>query len=200
MDKDRKPSLQESVQTEDLSDREGGFDISTPTPPSRYHSTLMNLWIPLAAVIADIIAMEIAFLGSYFVRFYGPVVKWIPVTKGQPRFSLYVMSSLVAILVLFLVFNRLGYYKWHFTRRIGEVGLRVAKGISLGMIILLAGTFFYRDESYSRLVVGLIWVLSIFVVWGERLILHSVLRKLFRKGIGARRVALVGEGHTADLL
>jgi exopolysaccharide biosynthesis polyprenyl glycosylphosphotransferase len=166
----------------------------------KHHERVTNLWIPLVAVMADMIALEIAFLGSYALRFYGPVVSWIPITKGLPRFSIYVTCSIVALLVWYLVFNRLGFYRWQWTRRIGEVGQKVVTGVSLGMIILLAGIFFYRGVSYSRLVVAIIWVSAIIMVWGERLILHSILRKLFRRGIGARRVAMIGKGTTADIL
>lgn len=178
-------------------------DMTRETPgglPVRQHRRIASLWIPLASVLADMIALEAAFLGSYAIRFYGPVAGWVPITKGLPKFSIYFVCSLVALLVWFLVFNRLGYYRWHFTRRISEVGWRVMKGVSLGMIILLAGIFFYRAVSYSRLVVMLIWATAIVVVWVERLILHSVMRKLFRRGIGARRVAIMGYGATADML
>jgi len=169
-------------------------------PYRKHHERVTNLWIPLVAVLADIIVLEIAFLGSYALRFYGPVVAWIPITKGLPRFSIYLTCSLVALLVWYLVFQRLGFYRWQWTRRIGEVGQKVITGVSLGMIVLLAGIFFYRGVSFSRLVVGIIWVLAIVMVWGERLILHSILRKLFRSGIGARRVAIMGKGVTADIL
>ena len=165
-----------------------------------HHSRITNLWIPFAAVVADMLALEIAFLGSYGIRFYGPVAHWVPITKGLPKFSIYFVCSVVALLVWFLVFNRLGYYRWHFTRRVSEIGWRVIKGVSLGMIILLAGIFFYRAVSYSRLVVMMIWIFSIIMVWGERLILHSMMRKLFRRGIGARRAAIMGYGATAEML
>ncbi len=167
---------------------------------SRNHKRITNLWIPLAAVLADLIALEIAFLGSYVFRFFGPLADWVPITKGLPKFSIYFVCSLVALLVWFLVFNRLGYYRWHWTRRIFEIGQRVFKGVSLGMIILLAGIFFIRAVSYSRLVVGLVWISAIVMVFGERVILHSILRKLFRKGKGGRRVAIFGRGISAEML
>lgn len=167
---------------------------------SRNHKRITTLWIPLLAVLADLIALEIAFIGSYVFRFYGPLAKWVPITKGLPKFSIYFMCSLVALLVWFLVFSRLGYYRWHWTRRISEIWQRVFNGVSLGMIILLAGIFFIRAVSYSRLVVGLVWASAIVMVFAERFLLHSILRKMFRRGKGGRRVAIFGQGLSADML
>ncbi len=67
--------------------------------------------IPLLAVVSDAVAIEGAFLLSYWLRFFSPLTSTFEVTLGIPPLATYVNSSLVFIPVWLFVFQSRGLYR-----------------------------------------------------------------------------------------
>jgi len=141
-----------------------------------------ELWIPLVQLSADAAAVMGAFLFSYWLRFASPLAGIVPVTKGFPGLGMYAVGSLAAFAVWAFVFRALGMYGPN--RNVGAVDefVLVFKGVSLGMLILTAATFFYRGFSYSRLVFVLIWAAAVLFCFVERLLLMKYEVRLHMKG------------------
>jgi exopolysaccharide biosynthesis polyprenyl glycosylphosphotransferase len=159
-----------------------------------------ELLIPLMQALSDIVAIDISFLFSYWLRFYSPLTSVFPVVKGFPSLGVYVFSSWVVILVWLLIFRALSLYG---TRRnagpVDELYL-VVKGVTLGMLIVMAVAFFYRGFSYSRLVFLLIWATSIIFLSVGRILLLYLERRLHRMGTGLVKGAIVGTSKWGERL
>src|SRR5688572_28169057 len=71
-------------------------------------------------------------------------------------------------------------------------GGRILAGTSIGMVMLFGGFFLLRGIAYSRAVFLMAWVLIVVLLISERLITRVVRSALYRKGVGVRRVLVVG--------
>jgi exopolysaccharide biosynthesis polyprenyl glycosylphosphotransferase len=69
---------------------------------------------------------------------------------------------------------------------------------STGVMVLVVYIFFHREFFTSRFIILSGWILSIVFVSTSRLIIQSIERYLFRKGIGIHRIVLIGEGQLAE--
>ncbi|MFQ5894542.1 MAG: undecaprenyl-phosphate glucose phosphotransferase [Nitrospinota bacterium] len=146
-------------------------------------------------LLCDLLSLSLCWLAAYYVRFYAGIV---PLTRGFVPLSPYL--ELLPFLLLFWLFvaRITGLYE-RVPARAREEGfvpiLKAATGVAL---CLMALTFFYRERSYSRVMMAYFWAASPFFLWGARLIGWSIIRKLRRRGVDVRRTLLVGHGPVAE--
>jgi exopolysaccharide biosynthesis polyprenyl glycosylphosphotransferase len=153
-----------------------------------------ELLIPFLSVLNDILIIEFSLIFSYWLRFYSPLVKWVPVSKGFPPFSAYLYGSFFLVAAWLLIFNRFGLYR---SRRnispIDEAG-RLVKAVSMGLLVMMSATFFYRGFSFSRLVFLLVWLTSLFFLTFTRVLLLYLEKWRHRRNRGLLNVAIIGRG------
>lgn len=156
-----------------------------------------ELFIPFLSLVTDILVVEFSMLLAYWLRFYSPLVAWFPVTKGFPPFQAYLEASILVMIVWIFIFQQFGMY--HLRRNVTPVDefSQIIKAVSLGMLIMMSLSFFYRDFSFSRLVFLYIWILSVLLLTFSRTLLIYVENRRHRKGKGVLKVALVG--HSSKL-
>ena len=148
--------------------------------------------IPFFTLLSDILAIEFSFLASYWLRFHSPLTDLIEVTRGVPPLNAYVLGSFVVIPVWILIFNRRGLYGVRRNVYITDELFTIVKLVTLGMLIVMSGAFFYRAFSYSRLVFGLIWIISIFSIAFGRFLLIELEKFIYRKGKDLRELIIIG--------
>ena len=164
------------------------------------HRVKGELLIPLLQVVTDLAVIEISFLLSYWLRFYSSLTATVPVLKGFPSFAVYLVSSWVVMLVWVVLFRALHMYgARRNASRVDEL-YHVAGGVSLGMLVVLTGAFFYRGFSYSRLVFVLIWATSIILLGVSRVALIHYERHLHRRGRRLLNAAIVGSSKWGEHL
>ena len=151
-----------------------------------------DLLIPFIRVFTDLVGIEVSFLGSYWLRFYSPLTVVFPVAKGFPSLRVYVVSSLVVMLVWLIIFKAMRSYRARKNVSAIDEVYSVVKGVTLGMLIVMASAFFYRGFSYSRLVFVLIWTTSIVLLSASRILLIQYEKRLHRKRRGLLKAAIVG--------
>ncbi|NTV53722.1 MAG: hypothetical protein HGA76_12055, partial [Candidatus Firestonebacteria bacterium] len=107
----------------------------------------LNVW-------ADALAISGALWGAYFLRFSG----WpVPVYHDLPAVHWYLLAWPAVLLVALLSFQYAGLYlQRRSTSGVDELS-RLMQATTAAFLILLAVTFFYRSESYSRVVVFYTW-------------------------------------------
>ncbi len=153
-----------------------------------------ELYLSSATFLSDATAVVLGFALAYFLRFYSGL---IPVTKGIPPLRLYVLGSLLVALVWIVLLAARGLYRprrWlPFGAELGQAG----RGAGIGTLVVLAFTFFYREPSYSRVVLVLACGLSLLLLASGRYFLYKIHLRLLARGIGARRTAIVGSGELA---
>ncbi|MCK4225188.1 MAG: undecaprenyl-phosphate glucose phosphotransferase [candidate division Zixibacteria bacterium] len=150
---------------------------------------------PFFLFLADVIIIFSSFLLAYWVRFYSPFTKIVPVTKGIPSLSFYLYGSIFVVVVWVAVFNAYGLYKSGRPKSAFDEFYLLAKGATLGFLIVMAFTFFYRSTSYSRATLVVSWVLGIILLYGERRIMVRVERGFTKRGYGVKKAVIVGTGE-----
>lgn len=159
-----------------------------------------DLLIPLLAVVSDVAAIVASFHLSYLIRFVSPLTQWIPVTKGYPPLTAYLIGGLCIAPVWVFLFSRRRVYR---ARRDMDLSLeffQVIRQVSFGMLVVLGLTFFYRAFSYSRIVFVIIWGLAIVLIFLGRALVLTYEKHLYRRGRELRNVLIVGTNQLAQEL
>jgi exopolysaccharide biosynthesis polyprenyl glycosylphosphotransferase len=146
-------------------------------------------------LLANLLVFSGSLLLAYWQRF-----RWniFPPAAGEPGLRLYLLGMLALVALWFIAFNHVRYYK----RRVQLVrgsDLHVGfKGLSLGVVVAMALSFFARSTYYSRLVFALAWVDSCVLFYLQLLALKRVQRVLVRRGWSVQRALVVGDGQDAE--
>ena len=74
----------------------------------------------------------------------------------------------------------------------------MAKGTFVGIVAIMAFSFFYREVVCSRLVLAMASVLSFFLLSAQRIAAVSIFKRIVAKhGVGLKRTAIIGSGDIA---
>ncbi|HEX9829202.1 MAG TPA: hypothetical protein VGB10_03240, partial [Bacteroidota bacterium] len=117
--------------------------------------------VPLLTVLTDALAIEAAFLVSYWLRFYSPLKEYLPLIVGEPPLDAYVYGSFVAIPVWLLLFHSRNMYSPRRVVYFSDEFFAVARLAFFGMLMVMSAAFFYRAFSYSRVVFALLGITSV---------------------------------------
>ena len=156
--------------------------------------------IPLLAVVSDVIAIEAAFLLSYWLRFYSPLTSIFEVTRGVPPLSGYILSSIAFMPMWLAVFQWRQMYGARRNTHLSDEFFAIVRLVSIGLLIIMSATFFYRSFSYSRGVFILLWGTSITTITAGRFLIMEAEKSLYRHGKELKTVAIVGSNETADAI
>lgn len=149
----------------------------------------VRLLRPAALIVADLLALETAFLATYWFRFHAGI--W-PVPLGVPPLGLYVLTSLVVLAVMFFLFYARGLYGARAALSFEEESAELLRGVVQGSLLVLAMAFFFRRATYSRSFFGLFFLSCFAALVMARAVARSFVRRLLSQGIGNRRLLLVG--------
>jgi exopolysaccharide biosynthesis polyprenyl glycosylphosphotransferase len=144
------------------------------------------------AIVLDACTIAAAFSLAYLLRFSTEI---IPVNESPPA-GPYFATLPVLVPVWIAVFAAYGLYRERLQGFFDEA-LRVISAVSVGLMALLAGSFFYRQFSYSRLWILFAWAISIVLMLLSRGIMRAAHRVLRARGVDVRRVLIVGTGPEA---
>jgi putative colanic acid biosysnthesis UDP-glucose lipid carrier transferase len=95
------------------------------------------------------------------------------------------------------VFAVLGLYRLPGYQSRFDETVKAFLGVTVAFTLVLAGAFFFREASFSRIVVASAWVTAAFTIVLGRLLLQELNRRLRQRGFGLRRVLVIGTGHSA---
>lgn len=176
----------------DVTERMTGFQ--------RGHGRTRLFAVPVLALLFDCIGVWAAFELAFYVRFLSPLTKWFPVTLGVPRRETIYIATVFGAVALLLLLARRGFYRFLPGRGFRDDLPMLLKQIVVAWVLLIAANFFYRDDTWSRLMY-LILLLS-WIITGaiSRWLLFRVKRGLHLRGRGMLRTALVGYGESAEVL
>ena len=155
--------------------------------------------LPLIYILADSAGIMLGFFLAYKIRFYSIVTRLFPVTKGIPDLDLYLNSLVFVCVIWIFIFGLMGHYRKRAPSSFDRFW-EVARGVTSGALIIIATTFFYRGESFSRLVMGFGWIIGIILLFALREIVYRFELSMLRRGIGARRAVFVGNEQTGLVL
>lgn len=155
--------------------------------------------IPFLTVVFDAVAIEFAFLFSYWLRFRSVLVHYFGVKEaGGPPLEGYLFGSFFITFIWLLLFQSRRMYGTRRNVTLADEFINVVKVVSLGMLIVMSAAFFYRDFSYSRIVFGLLWGSSILFITAGRAAVQSIERRFYRKGKHLRNCVIIGNDSLAN--
>jgi exopolysaccharide biosynthesis polyprenyl glycosylphosphotransferase len=153
---------------------------------------LIHYLLPLLYIVGDIAGIYLSFLLAYELRFNSGLVGSIfPVTWGTPSLSIYLYALIFVCGVWLFIFALFGHYK----RRSPSMYDRfyeTLRGVASGTFLILASTFFYRGESFSRLVLAVACGISVILIWSLRETIYRLEKWYLKRGVISKRAVIVG--------
>jgi Undecaprenyl-phosphate glucose phosphotransferase len=143
---------------------------------------------------ADLTVVAGAWLGAYWLRFHAGIASPL----GIPNLQNYVLALGFILPLWWLLLRRRGLYE---PRRLGSLLKETVDVLSvtgMGVVILLAASFFIRSYSFSRGMVLIFSVTSPLLIVALRVAVRTVLRQARARGYNQRFVLVVGAGRLAE--
>lgn len=145
-------------------------------------------------LVTDSLGLVAAWLLAYYLRFYTQIV---PVTKGIPPFSRYVALTVPVVLLWIAIFSYFQLYRTsRITRRTTEFW-NVVRAHFASTLAFVALTWVITEYRFSRVVIGYFALLAGVYLLGTRLVFRNLVRRLVAKGVGNRKVIVIGDGASA---
>jgi exopolysaccharide biosynthesis polyprenyl glycosylphosphotransferase len=144
------------------------------------------------AFFTDLATVSVAYCLAYLLRFRFEIV---PITKGIAPIGVYLSFLPVALALWFFASWANGLYHPQRKHFFIDEALAVAKSGSLATLFLIALTFFYRDYSFSRVMLLLFWGASIMMASLGRAGIIVAVRVRRRRGHNLSEAIIVGAGE-----
>ncbi len=167
---------------------------TVPASLARRHQSFQ--WLFLLPALADTVTLALSGTLAYLLR-TSTLFEVDPYLRNPGQYLL-MLGVAVALWHLLLAW-RGGYANRLLFFRIDELQLQFSTSLIL-LIVLMAGTFLYREYDYSRLILFFSW--GFFVLLGSlgRQVSHRLREAIHRRGWARRAVLLVGKGERRRLL
>ena len=158
-------------------------------------------------VLLDVAVTNLAWILAYNVRFHwGPLGDLVPVTKGVPDFSRYLLLLPLFSVLWPVVLYFHGLYQVKRGRsRIDEFfgilfSVLIASGLTLGLTLYVRVYHRFQPEvaplwEYSQAVFGIFMVIDVLALNGGRWALRAYLERLWAAGYNVRNVLVAGAGE-----
>lgn len=146
----------------------------------------------------DFLAIFLAALAAYFLRFGTVFADWRPATQII-SFGNYVIVSLAVALIWVGIIALSGIYA-HSRAKFFEEVFKIIVSISTGFALVIFLLFFRREFFASRFILLAGWILSIFFIVLAHGGLRATIRILHSHGLRLRRAIIVGSGKSAQIL
>lgn len=144
------------------------------------------------AIIFDSIVIAFSWISAYYIHFetsFGPIPR-----HAHPGVDFYLLA-LIPVWVVFMFNVRLcGLYKPLRGKHISTEFYNIIKVTVFSILILTALTFFYREYSFSRIVVIYFWIVVSFLMVVSHMLVRVVLMEARKRGFNMHQVLIVGSG------
>jgi exopolysaccharide biosynthesis polyprenyl glycosylphosphotransferase len=149
------------------------------------------IWISI-----DVLLINVAFVIAYWLRYDLQLFRAVDPANNVP-YAVYLPFAALFAVLLIMVYRQQGIYRLR--RQISWVDefYAILNGTATGVIITIVIIFIYRSGFYSRVIFIYAGLLSVVLLSLSRLIKVIMLRAMRRRGIGTRRVLIVGAGEVA---
>lgn len=144
---------------------------------------------------ADFCVVILSWFAAYYTRF----ALW-DAPKGVPPVSLYAFA-LIALTPIWGIALRVGgvYRQMRSDSRFDEFS-RIVGAVTVAVILMMAMAFFYREYTFSRLVMIIFWVYTAVGLIISHSLVRGALRHYRKKGYNLRYVLIVGAGELGQAL
>ena len=138
------------------------------------------------------VAVALAWLFAYLTRFELELFSPAIMPFGD---NMYLYSLLPICLVFYGSSRIFGHAKLLNRHTPTSEYFSILQLTSLSVLILTAGTFFYRDFSYSRIMTVYFWIFcNMFLLFSNQLV-RLFIKEAHRRGFGLHKVLVIGSGE-----
>ena len=152
----------------------------------QYHHTAGTLFR-----IVDAAVISAAWLISYWLRFYAPLVE---VTKGFPSFSQYAALTPLIVILWWITFASQRLYQSQRLLRRTHEALLVLRAHCIALLYFVTLTTFFSEYRYSRVVLIFFSLMGAVALISTRLTIRNTLRSMRKKGYNLRHALALGYG------
>jgi len=140
----------------------------------------------------DSLVISFSWFAAYYLRFNLPI---IPLTLGRPDPQVYLFALFPVWAVFMISIRTFGLYRPLRGKQFLTEFLIILKVSSVSVLALAALTFFYREESFSRIVAIYFWVLVTFLMAFSHLGVRWGLMEMRKRGFNLRHVLILSTGE-----
>jgi Undecaprenyl-phosphate glucose phosphotransferase len=145
-----------------------------------------------ALIFSDSLVILSSWMGAYYLRFH---TGWIPLSNGIPPVEQYQVLMLPVLILFLFNFKVVGLYQPLRGKSLWVDYYNIIKANTISVLILSALLFFYREDSYSRVAVGMFWLTATFSMVASHMLVRNILKLLRLKGMNLRYVLIAGSGQ-----
>jgi GT2 family glycosyltransferase/lipopolysaccharide/colanic/teichoic acid biosynthesis glycosyltransferase len=146
-----------------------------------------------AFVAADVVAINLAFLGAYGLRVLLAARFANPLYTLENYHNFWVFTNIVVLLSLYFS----GQYRIARGKPAADELFEVGRALFLAVVVIMASTYIARERLISRAIVVLFFGLGVAAVWLFRRALRALHRRLLEMHLDLRRLAIVGNEEEA---
>lgn len=155
-----------------------------------------ELYLIFLQVPVDFLLLILAGVSAYFLRFSDWAVSLKPVVFDI-SFSQYINLILPIAFAWIIIFILAGLYSTDPNKKLLPELQRVIFACSSGLAVVALYIMFKQTVFDSRFLVAASWFFSIVFVGGGRIFMRLFKRHLYKSGIGARSIAVIGHHGSA---
>ncbi len=161
----------------------------------RHYKT--TVFFSFVRVVSDVLCVLGGFFLAYYLRFYSG---YFSAVRVIPPLYHYQMAFPVGTILVLFFFKSYDFYRSKWRYNFLKEFFLIIRGVTSGLFILLALGFFYREFSYSRGLVLLVWPSSIILLATARWFLAKFEVHYLQKKKIVTRLAIIGHEHMAARL
>jgi len=158
--------------------------------------------IPISAntllLAADILVIALSMLLGYW--FYHFLYANLGLGKAEQPLEQYLRLTLITAVLILLMFERLGLYRRTMSIMNIEEIRGIFKAVFYTALLLFTASFYFKDITYSRLIVTYSLVFLLVLLNIERYIAYKIFQYMHVKGIGVKRALVYGAGEAGRAL
>ena len=156
-------------------------------------------WLFLSLVLSDAILINLAFAVAYWMRYDLQFLRAVDEANYVP-YTEYIPIGLMLTAILLITYQLNGVYKVPRGRSWVDEVYRIISGTTTGIVVMVVAFFFYRPYFYSRLIFIYAGILIVIFLSFTRLMKSIAVVQLRERGVGVRRIVIVGAGEVGRTL
>ncbi|MCX6810963.1 MAG: undecaprenyl-phosphate glucose phosphotransferase [Candidatus Berkelbacteria bacterium] len=139
-------------------------------------------------------------IASFVLAFYIRIKTDILPVNSDVTFKHYLLYVLYILPIWLIIFALSGLYKIARERNYFNDFYKIFVSNAVAILIFIVAIFFSRSYFFSRAILIIIPLLSVFLVFTARIIVTSVQRYLYRYGWGVHKVIIIGNNKVSHQL
>lgn len=145
--------------------------------------------------LTDAVLVFVSFFGAYYIRFH--LMQGVQTQQQIAAMDDQTVFTAVYALMLMCVYYFWGRYNYEWHLRADREMFFVFLTNAVGILFYMATLYFLDFPDFSRVAIGLFFVISTVLVIGKRMVIRWGLRFYRREGYNRRHVVVIGSGHLA---